>query len=135
MDAFIVASKLFEKRLAQTIKEEEKEMFSQNKENILEPTKAEGFDPFTFIYLIMSIIVSIVAAQLSWSCNTLAGYPCLLKIFFSFVAFLMGPLYIILHLVFRADLCIIGGEMARLAKKGKKIRASAKKGLKGKGKK
>lgn len=54
---------------------------------------------------IISIIIGIFAAYLSWSCNTAEGVSTGLKILYSFFAFLFGLLYLIYYAIFRAGKC------------------------------
>jgi hypothetical protein len=55
--------------------------------------------------LIIATVLGIIAACLSWNCNTLAGYRHLEKVLYAFFAFLFGGVYIILYLIFRANSC------------------------------
>jgi hypothetical protein len=51
------------------------------------------------------LLINSYAAYLSWDCNTNNNYPLLLKVLFSFFAFMFGSLYIIYYVLFRFDTC------------------------------
>lgn len=54
---------------------------------------------------IISLILSIVAFWLSWTCNTAMGYNLALKALFGAGAFFFGLTYIVLYFIMRWDVC------------------------------
>lgn len=63
--------------------------------------KNSQFDTLDFITDIIVLSLSVYAAYLSWSCNTLKKMPVPLKIFNSFFAFVFGVLYVIFYTIFK----------------------------------
>lgn len=57
------------------------------------------------VSLAVGIVIGIVAAYLSWSCNTAMQYNFGLKVFFAFFAYLFGLVYLILYIIMRYDTC------------------------------
>ena len=53
----------------------------------------------------ISIMISILAFWLSWSCNTTMGYNLALKAIFGAGAFFFGLIYILLYFIMRWDVC------------------------------
>lgn len=58
---------------------------------------------------IMSIVIgiafSVVAAYVSWSCNTTRGISTPLKVFYALFAFLFGAIYLIFYAIFVGGYC------------------------------
>lgn len=54
---------------------------------------------------VFAILVSCLAAYVSWSCNTRRGISVPMKIIFSFGAFLFGSLYLIFYAIFVSGYC------------------------------
>jgi len=73
--------------------------------------KEEAFEnaPVTstayLVSTIVSVLFGIIAAYLSWSCNTEAGINVGLKIVYAFFAFIFGGIYLLFYLLFRAGRC------------------------------
>jgi hypothetical protein len=57
------------------------------------------------LWKIVWALVSIYAAWLSWECNSSMGYNLYAKIFFSFIAWVFGIIYLIIYGLFRSDVC------------------------------
>jgi hypothetical protein len=53
----------------------------------------------------LSFFISLIAAYLSWSCNTAKGYSFIEKLFFSFFAFIFGGIYLLYYFLVRYDEC------------------------------
>lgn len=53
----------------------------------------------------ISIMISVLAFWLSWSCNTAMGYHVALKAMYGALAFFFGTIYIIMYFVMRWDVC------------------------------
>lgn len=53
---------------------------------------------------IMSFFVSVYAAYLSWTCNTVAKVSILPKIIYALFAFIFGTLYVIFYGIFKRSL-------------------------------
>ena len=64
---------------------------------------AEG--SYWILWKVVWMLVSFYAAWLSWECNTSMGYNIYSKIFFSFVAWAFGIMYLIVYALFRSDVC------------------------------
>lgn len=60
----------------------------------------------TFVSVIISPMLSVIAFILSWSCNTAMEYGVVVKSVFGAVAFVFGFTYIVMYLVFRWDVCM-----------------------------
>lgn len=74
--------------------EEEEEYHNNN--------KASKISNITFILM---LIINSYAAYLSWECNSNKGYPLVLKVVFSFFAFVFGSIYLLYYILFRFDEC------------------------------
>lgn len=59
----------------------------------------------TIISMIIGIVIGCFAAYLSWKCNTRLEYNTPLKVLYAFLAYVFGLVYIILHFIFRYDVC------------------------------
>lgn len=59
----------------------------------------------TIISMIIGISIGLFAAYLSWKCNTKFKYSTWLKVLYAFLAYIFGLIYIILHFIFRYDVC------------------------------
>ena len=53
----------------------------------------------------ISVMISILAFWLSWSCNTALGYHVALKALFGAGAFFFGLIYIMVYFIMRWDVC------------------------------
>jgi uncharacterized membrane protein YdcZ (DUF606 family) len=56
----------------------------------------------------LAILLSSLAALLSWNCNTRLGYSLGLRVLSSLIAFLFGGLYLLYYVLVRADICRFG---------------------------
>jgi len=54
--------------------------------------------------IVLSVLCIVVAAYLSWTSNTVAGYNIALKLVFAALAALFGFFYIVSHIIFKLDL-------------------------------
>ena len=64
--------------------------------------KATKISNITFILM---LIINSYSAYLSWECNSKKGYPLVLKVVFSFFAFVFGSLYLLYYILFKFDDC------------------------------
>lgn len=55
----------------------------------------------------LPFIVGLIAAYLSWNCNTAKGYTFVEKVIFSFFAYIFGGIYILYYFLVRYDECKI----------------------------
>lgn len=62
-------------------------------------------DIFYYSRLVLNLLISILAAVLSWNCNSILGLSVISKVFYSFFAFMFGSLYIVFYLLFRYGTC------------------------------
>ena len=53
----------------------------------------------------LPLIIGLIAAYISWNCNSKKGYTFLEKIFFSFFAFIFGGIYLMYYFLVRYDEC------------------------------
>jgi hypothetical protein len=53
----------------------------------------------------LPLILGLIAAYISWNCNTRKGYTLIEKIIFSFFAFIFGGLYLFYYFLVRYDEC------------------------------
>jgi len=79
--------------------EEEEETEEDEYQN---KNKANKISNMTFLLM---LIINSYAAFLSWECNTHKEYPILLKIVFSFFAFIFGTIYLLYYILFKFDDC------------------------------
>jgi len=56
---------------------------------------------------IVSVVVGLLAAYLSWTCNTAFGTGLVMKVIYSLFAYLFGFLYIIIYFIFLKGKCEI----------------------------
>lgn len=54
---------------------------------------------------IIGLMIAVLAAYLSWTCNTKLKYELFYKILFAFIAFNFGGLYLVYYALFRFDTC------------------------------
>lgn len=54
---------------------------------------------------IVGLMVAVLAAYLSWTCNSGMKYPLYLQILFAFFAFNFGGMYLMYYALFRYDAC------------------------------
>lgn len=59
---------------------------------------------WSFTYILIVLLIGGFAAWLSWDANSLVGYNMVLKLFFSFFAFLQGFSYLVIYLICKYDL-------------------------------
>lgn len=59
----------------------------------------------TVISMIIGISIGVFAAYLSWRCNSKLNYSIGLKVLNAVLAYIFGLVYIILHFIFRYDVC------------------------------
>jgi hypothetical protein len=71
-------------------------------EDINNNNKANNISSITFLLM---LIINSYSAYLSWECNSNKGYPLVLKVVFSFFAFMFGSLYLLYYILFRFDDC------------------------------
>jgi len=64
--------------------------------------KANNISSITFLLM---LIINSYSAYLSWECNSNKEYPLVLKVVFSFFAFVFGSLYLLYYILFRFDDC------------------------------
>jgi hypothetical protein len=64
--------------------------------------KANNISSVTFLLM---LIINSYSAYLSWECNSNKNYPLVLKVVFSFFAFMFGSLYLLYYILFRFDDC------------------------------
>ena len=62
-------------------------------------------DAATFISIVLSVALGVIAFILSWTCNSAIGYHVVIKAFFGTFAFLFGFTYIVLYIFLRWDTC------------------------------
>jgi len=55
----------------------------------------------------LPFIIGLIAAYLSWTCNTAKGYTFMEKVIFSFFAYIFGGIYILYYFMVRYDECKI----------------------------
>lgn len=55
----------------------------------------------------LPFIIGLIAAYLSWNCNTAKGYTFVEKVIFSFFAYIFGGIYILYYFLVRYDECKI----------------------------
>ena len=55
----------------------------------------------------LPLIIGLIAAYLSWNCNTAKGYTFVEKVIFSFFAYIFGGIYILYYFLVRYDECKI----------------------------
>jgi hypothetical protein len=53
----------------------------------------------------LPLIIGLIAAYISWNCNSRKGYTVLEKIIFSFFAFIFGGVYLLYYFLVRYDEC------------------------------
>jgi len=53
----------------------------------------------------LPLIIGLIAAYISWNCNSRKGYTLLEKIIFSFFAFIFGGIYLLYYFLIRYDEC------------------------------
>jgi hypothetical protein len=53
----------------------------------------------------LPLIIGLIAAYISWNCNSRKGYTLLEKIIFSFFAFIFGGVYLLYYFLVRYDEC------------------------------
>jgi hypothetical protein len=53
----------------------------------------------------LPLIIGLIAAYISWNCNSRKGYTLLEKIKFSFFAFIFGGIYLLYYFLVRYDEC------------------------------
>jgi uncharacterized protein YacL len=70
-------------------------------------TQSSGFNVANILSFILSIVVGLYAAYLSWQCNTNIDYNIFLKVIFAIFAFLFGLVYLILYVIMRLDTCSV----------------------------
>ena len=61
--------------------------------------------PVRIVLKIIGVLLAIIAARLSWECNSSDKYPLWQKILFSILAYMFGIFYIIYFLLFRFNYC------------------------------
>jgi hypothetical protein len=74
----------------------------------LDDTKAKTSksDGIGNIGLMISIIIGVYAAYLSYECNSKKDIPEVQKIIFSVLAYIFGLFYLIYYFLFRYDTCV-----------------------------
>ena len=79
------------------------ESFS-NKEKF-DNTTSQSSSTYSIPALIVSLLISLYAVYLSWSCNSALNMSVGLKVLYAFFAFLFGLLYLLFYVIFRAGQC------------------------------
>jgi hypothetical protein len=79
--------------------EDEEDDYENEYEN---NNKANNISSVTFLLM---LIINSYSAYLSWECNSNKNYPLVLKVVFSFFAFMFGSLYLLYYILFRFDDC------------------------------
>ena len=77
---------------------------SSNKEKF-DNTTSQSSSTYSIPALIVSLLISLYAVYLSWSCNSALNMNVGLKLLYAFFAFLFGFIYLIFYLIFRAGQC------------------------------
>ncbi len=62
-------------------------------------------DNYKLLHRILSVIISILAATISWQCNSGRQFHLLIKIFYAFFAFIFGELYLFYYIMFVYGTC------------------------------
>lgn len=57
------------------------------------------------IAMVISVVIGIAAAYLSWTCNTSINYNIVLKVIFALLAYVFGFIYILFYIIMRYDTC------------------------------
>jgi hypothetical protein len=84
------------------LKEQEEYEEDDEYEEEYNNNKANKISSITFLLM---LIINSYAAYLSWECNSRKDYPLVLKVVFSFFAFIFGSLYLLYYILFRFDEC------------------------------
>jgi uncharacterized membrane protein len=69
------------------------------------PVPESKMSTYSILITILSILISLYAVSLSWSCNTAANINTGLKVLYAIFAFIFGLIYLIFYLIFRAGTC------------------------------
>ena len=95
--------------LAATLGRRVRESFSTKDEVEDTASKASKwiFSPTGSIVLLILIAISVWAAYLSWSCNTVLGYSVFARVIFSLFAALFGLTYLFWYWIMRSDACSV----------------------------
>jgi hypothetical protein len=84
-------------------------LYQNNKENFEDtpsaPDKEKTKSTVRIISFVISLLISVYAVSLSWSCNTALGINTGLKVLYAFFAFIFGLFYLIFYMIFRAGTC------------------------------
>jgi hypothetical protein len=80
-------------------------IMGKQKSNFADSADEPKLTASTIISMIIGISIGIFAAYLSWRCNSKLNYTTWLKVLYAFLAYVFGLLYIILHFIFRYDVC------------------------------
>ena len=86
----------------QQLYEEEDEYDYDYEDEYENNNKANNISSVTFLLM---LIINSYSAYLSWECNSNKNYPLVLKVVFSFFAFMFGSLYLLYYILFRFDDC------------------------------
>ena len=79
--------------------------YQQTSEFIDADESSKKITASTIISMIIGIAIGIFAVYLSWKCNTKFNYSLWLKVLYAFLAYIFGLVYIVLHFIFRYDVC------------------------------
>jgi hypothetical protein len=90
------------KNTDEVIEDEDEDEDYNNQDEYENKNKANKISNITFLLM---LIINSYAAYLSWECNTHKNYPLLLKVVFSFFAFVFGTIYLLYYILFRFDAC------------------------------
>jgi cell division protein FtsL len=88
-----------EKNKQMIVQEDEEEDYEEEYHN---NNRANNISSITFLLM---LIINSYAAYLSWECNSNKEYPLVLKVVFSFFAFIFGSIYLLYYILFRFDEC------------------------------
>lgn len=98
-------------RALEWLSNKKNERYQNNNEEIspspafINPNKFTIFSLGGIVSFVIGIVIGVVAAYLSWSCNSALQYNIALKIFFALMAYIFGLFYIILYIIMRYDTC------------------------------
>ncbi len=94
-------------------KEKNNKSISEKSDNIDKNKESNNIKKFDIkfildkFYTIFNVILGLWAAYISWNINTKGNWSILLKLIFSIAAFLLAPLYLLLHFLFRYECLFI----------------------------
>lgn len=75
-----------------------------NGENVQEQ-KTSSVKVSDILSFVLGLVIGLLAAYLSWQCNSKLSYNTFLKVIFSIFAYLFGFVYLVLYVIMRWDTC------------------------------